>query len=662
MRHALIVAALASVSVAATPAITPRPGVNSKAVPSRVARNAPSPLASYVAGRLPGIYDLAQSDLKRAVAEADQAFVLLVTYGTERDADAFREAAAARRLLLQLDAVDPEQRKELLPYLREHDELAKHMAFTVPSTEKAKTAYALLARLIKERPQVVGKLPNLAAAIAVVHDKPLERRVNENKVKAADPVALLDYYATNESRMFFGLRNMPPDLLAYVVNTTCSVNDLTWANRNYAGNRNVGELFFNVRYDWNAFTLRSTKEVTKQGYTLPNILKYGGVCADQAYFATEVAKAIGVPAAYTRGADAEVSHAWVGFLQNDARGLHWNFDAGRYESYRNVRGDVVDPITRDNLPDSYVTLLAESATASPASLQTAAAYAEAAFMLIPEAAGPIGVVTAGNSSNVPTLSTKTSATGALLSPPKSATSPKSSASGPAPAIPPELAEAGLVARPRTIQSALDLIEMGLHQNESYAPGWSAVGRLAESGEMSLDQKRRWAGLIQKLCGQKYPDFAVALLDPMIRTVDDSAAQSRLWDALYASVQQARPDLAAQVRIRQGEMWEKKGDMAKAGQAYEDVIRRYVNTSPYALTAVQKAEGLLKQIGQQDKVLTLYKQAATAVMRPDSMMAPEFMKQSNWYKIRAAYARKLEEAGRSNEARAVLPEENSTLNP
>ena len=60
------------------------------------------------------------------------------------------------------------------------------------------------------------------------------------------------------------------------------------------------------------------KKVTAAGWSLPNILQHGGVCADQAYFAVTVGKSIGVPTAYTIGLGGEVGHAWVGFLQ--ARG------------------------------------------------------------------------------------------------------------------------------------------------------------------------------------------------------------------------------------------------------------------------------------------------------------------------------------------------------
>jgi hypothetical protein len=487
--------------------------------------------------------------------------------------------------------------------------VGRQIAFALEPGEDAKDAYGMLGRLVREREAEVERLPNLAAAIAIVHKKPLVQQINENKVRAADPVALFDYYAANETKMEFGIKGMPVDLLVYVVDTTSSIAELNWALKNYARNRNVGELFFNIKYDYNAYTMNRPKEVTKQGFTLPNILKYGGVCADQAYFATEVAKAIGVPSAYTQASSAEVAHAWVGFLQSTGKRVRWNFDSGRYDAYRNVRGNLMEPQSREMVPDSYLSLLADAMTTDEAAREKAAGYTDAALLLLE------------NPNSV--------------------------------AVPAELAEASLTARDRTAQGALDLIEMGLKQSAGYAPGWLAVGQLGESGKMTLEQKKKWADLVQKMCGRNYPDFALAIDEPMIQTVEDVGVQSKLWDAVYGGLA-GRPDLAARVRIREGEMWEKGGNLMRAGQMYMDVIQKYVNVTPEALPAVRKAEGVLKQMGRESQVLALYKQAATAVMKPNTDMAGEFLKQSNWYKLRVAYAKKLEEAGKESEARAVMP--------
>ena len=70
--------------------------------------------------------------------------------------------------------------------------------------------------------------------------------------------------------------------------------------------------------------------------------------------------AIGVPSAYDWGSGGGGGTCvGVDFLQSDGRNGWWNFDSGRYEEYQGVRGNVMDPATRKEIPDSYVSVLCE---------------------------------------------------------------------------------------------------------------------------------------------------------------------------------------------------------------------------------------------------------------------------------------------------------------
>jgi hypothetical protein len=572
-----------------------------------------SPLSKTITDEAKSSLDLAQQgDFAAARAAAQKNFDLAIAYGSNGDLDAFRTADLARRLINQLQPLEPATRTDLLKYLRAHDELANALAFAAKDGNNIKGVYTLLDRLRHERPAQVVEFANLTAAICVVRDRPLVRKINENTTTAADPVDVFDFYVSHESQMFFGLRGIPVDLLVYVVDTTATINDMNWALTKYAGTRNVGELFFKIDYDYDYFEGKAPKRVTVEGYSLPNILKFGGVCADQAYFATTVGKAIGVPTAYTTGASAESSHAWVGFLQMQGRTARWNFNSGRYEAFQGVRGNVADPQSNKRIADSYVSLLAESIGASAVARQNAVAMVDAARRL----AG--GKAADGTFSAPPSTQTSTS---------------------------------HITARSTGSQSKLDLIEMGLRQCPAYSPGWELVAELAGKGELTEAQKARWSDLVQQLCGQKYPDFTLAVLEPMVDTVADPAEQSRIWDAAFSKFQN-RPDLAAEIRMHQAALWKKTGDLNKAGICYEDVIHRFINAGPFALRAVTGAEEILKQLGQESKVLDLYAGAAKLVAKPDQPMAPEFFQQSNFFKLREAYAKKLDEAGFAEQAAVI----------
>jgi hypothetical protein len=413
--------------------------------------------------------------------------------------------------------------------------------------------------------------------------------------------------------MFFGIRNVPPELLEYVVDTTASIDEMTWALNRYAGDRNVGRHFFDVPYDYDAFRKGTPKKVDTLGFTLPNILQYGGVCADQAYFAMEVGKAIGVPTAYDSGASGDVSHAWVGFLQTDGRNGWWNFETGRYQAYQGVRGSVTDPVTRKRIPDSYVSLLGELIGTKPVDRYNCVALTDAADQLVqwqkdgktPEIAAPA-----------------TDLTGLRPSPRK-----------------PDAA------------TVLALIESALHQSAGYAPAWFTVRDLAAADQLTQADKSHWADLLLRLGAKRYPDFTLAILAPMVSTIPDPKEQDRLWANVIFPLFQNRFDLAASVRMHEAEMWESHHQPDKAGLCYMDVVERYANAGPFIIDALRGAEKLLNETHRGDKVVTLYAQTWAKTKKPTDGAA-QFMTQSNWYRVGKLYAKKLHAAGDERNARLV----------
>jgi hypothetical protein len=440
----------------------------------------------------------------------------------------------------------------------------------------------------------------------VVHDRLLARKINENTAQATDPRAIFDYFAGNEKRMLFGVRKVPAELLIYVVDTTAGIDEMTWALGRYAGDSAVGARFFDIDYDYEHVIDGDPKEVTVAGWSLPNILRYGGVCVDQAYFAVTVGKAIGVPTAYAFGADSTVSHAWVGFLQSRGNNAWWNFDVGRYPAYQGVRGNVLDPQIRKPVPDSYVSLTAELAGVDATDRWAAVAYTDAAVRVLE-------------------LAQQDDA---------------------APRAADETTDG-----PSASETALDLIERGLRLSPGYARGWMTMRGLAAEGKMSLEQTTRWADVLHRLCGRRYPDFYLAILRPMISGIDDVKQQNALWNKAFALFRN-RHDLAASVRMSQGRMWREAGDTARAGQCYEDVIFRYANAGPFVLSALKEAEKLLAQAGRDDKVLQLYDRAFAGIKRPPSIAVP-FYRQSNYYRVGKRYADRLQQAGYGRQSAAIL---------
>ena len=561
---------------------------------------------AVIGKRIKVILDQAESDndYTKASHAASVLFDKVLAWAPVKDTRSFVEVAYARRLLRQLRMARFSDTTAMLRYLRRNQKLARTLAFFVHPFESPAEIYRLVDRLRIERGDKLDQYANLVTAICCVHDQSLVRRVNENQVQAADPVELFDYFVRYRKKMYYGVVNMPPELLVFVVDSTATIGQMQWALQRYEGDGNIGDRFFEIKYDRNHFRYGSAKRVTLEGFNLPNILKYGGVCADQAYFAASVGKAIGVPAAYTYGRSGQLSHAWVGFFVARNKQGFWNFDVGRYNAYRGVQGITENPQTRQPIDDSTVALRAELVPSSVSDRHAAVAMTDAARRLA-----------------------------ALLQDDRLLSSDPFGQD-----------VSRIMDQSRTVDSdqCLKLLEAGLRRCVGFAPGWQVLAEMAEAEQLSLDQKIRWSGLLLKFCGHKYPDFAFDVLRPLIGTISDVDEQISTWDNAF-KIFQHRSDLSASVLMAQGEAWEAAGRLKKAGECYRRVVQRYANAGPFVINALRNSERILVALGMTDRVITLYRSAWELVDKPKDAFY-EFRKQSNWYRIGMLYVEKLNEAG------------------
>ncbi|MCC6677694.1 MAG: hypothetical protein IT436_11165 [Phycisphaerales bacterium] len=556
-----------------------------------------------------------------AAARADLTDLLdrLIAHGsTTSDVDAFREVVIARRLVSQLTEVDAARRAELLRFLRQRPGLSAALAFAIkPEAQKPAAVYAVLQRLRAGREDRLESFATLTAALCVVLDRPWWVQVNENKANSPGPEALFDYYAGNEGEMAYGIRGMPVELLVHVIAAAAPIEDLNWARARYKADRRIENRYREIKYDYAYFNSGGVKKVTAAGWSLKGIVANGGVCADQAYFAMTVAQSMGIPAAYVTAQSGEVGHAWVGYLEANGKSAAWNFDAGRFGPYLVVRGNLVDPQTRERVSDASVAVMARGMVQKPQDRQDSEALFDAAVRMMElERAG-----------------------GAGFPPAEDPEGPKF--------------RKGRVRRAGLAEQQ-ELIEAGLRRTPSAARGWRLIGDLAETGRLTLDDKKRWAEVLCNLCGKDYPYFSFEILKPMILTVGDLNEQDGLWTrtaALFA----AKADLVSEIRLAQGRMWENAGDNKRAWGCYQDVIKKYVNAGPFVVDAVERCEGLLAdRRNTPGAVVDLYQSAWRAAEKPGSA-APEFRRQSNWYRLGVRYIKKLEAAGKTGEAAKVKQE-------
>ena len=223
----------------------------------------------------------------------------------------------------------------------------------------------ILQRLHAAGPALFADYERLALAIAVVYDVPppptwphgqvsavrLPRRLPD-ALEAFQHWTRLDRANVSAQR----LRRLPSAELKFVVDAAAPLGELTWAQRNVTPPLSeLAQAYTMVKYREDR--LRDGRYVWPgPDYRLESILRDGGICVDQAYFAVHAGKARGVPTLFFRGAGLDGRHAWFGFLDANQK---WHLDAGRYAEQQFVTGLVFDPQTWRDLTDHELVFLSD---------------------------------------------------------------------------------------------------------------------------------------------------------------------------------------------------------------------------------------------------------------------------------------------------------------
>ncbi len=236
--------------------------------------------------------------------------------------------------------------------------------------------FGVLTDLYQADPARFRDYPSLALALAVVYDVPPPPDWPHGQVSAGAlprrlrPVREAFAWWVREDkagRTHHRLNRLGADELKFVVDAAAPAAELEWSQRTVTlPLADFAKVYPLVRY--------RMERVQAQAYLWPgptyrlaDILQTGGICVDQAYFATEAGKARGIPTLLFRGAGLDGRHAWFGYLDAEQR---WQLDAGRYAEQRFVTGLVQDPQTWTGLSDQELKFLSGRFRALPAFAQS----------------------------------------------------------------------------------------------------------------------------------------------------------------------------------------------------------------------------------------------------------------------------------------------------
>ncbi len=230
---------------------------------------------------------------------------------------------------------------------------------------------AILQKIHRQDPALFGSYGSLALAIAVVYDVPPPPQWPHGQVSARalprqplPPEQVFAYFARLDraGATLQRLGRLPAAELKFLVDDVAPFSELDWARKNVPpGLANFAETYPMVKYRQDRLA-GNVYLWPGAAYTLPAILQAGGICVDQAYFASTVGKAKGIPTIMFRGAGLDGRHAWFGYLDAAQR---WQLDAGRYAEQKFVVGLAFDPQTWTDINDHELLFITERFRALP---------------------------------------------------------------------------------------------------------------------------------------------------------------------------------------------------------------------------------------------------------------------------------------------------------
>ena len=262
-------------------------------------------------------------------------------------------------------------------WLIEHPAFSEQFFSNVKDVDYLPRVLATLEGLHRRSPERFERYPALCLAIALVYDVPpppywphIQVTPGSLPRKLPNAAVPFDYFTREdmEGRTFLRLSQLRVEELKFVVDGGASVAEKGWAVSMVPYPLDQLEQVYDmVRYRDDRAANPALNVWAGPPYTLQAILEQGGICIDQAYFATEVGKARGVPTLLFRGRGQDGRHAWFGFLDGERR---WRLDAGRYAEQRLVTGYALDPQTWTEISDHELQFLSERFRALPTFMQS----------------------------------------------------------------------------------------------------------------------------------------------------------------------------------------------------------------------------------------------------------------------------------------------------
>ena len=267
--------------------------------------------------------------------------------------------------------------QEMKVWLLANEAFSQEFFSIITQVDHLPRVFAILDGLRRRGPEKFSRYQSLAPAIAVVYDVDPpsywpHAQVTEKSLSRKFPNPSMPYewliHEESLGRTYHRLTRLRAEELKFVVDMAAPVPELEWSMQNVRYPLDSFENVYGmIKYRTDRFVNESQMTWPGGPYTLQAILKEGGICIDQAYFATEAGKARGIPTLLFGGSGLDGRHAWFGFLDAEGR---WRLDAGRYAEQRFITGIAYDPQTWAPISDHELQFLSERFRALPSYAQS----------------------------------------------------------------------------------------------------------------------------------------------------------------------------------------------------------------------------------------------------------------------------------------------------
>ncbi len=205
----------------------------------------------------------------------------------------------------------------------------------------------------------------LGVAYSLVFDQAFPWSWPHNQVaQAAVPIGNFDvverfnFYvqANRNKKTALDLTQITVENLKFLVDSEVKLSELEYAQKSHISYSHFGDAFFSIKYDESRVKPNENIVFNWPGktYLLSDIEKMGGICVDQAYYASILGKGRGIPTIFFHGQGTGGGHAWFGYLSSSGK---WELDCGRYASQNYPKGYAIDPQTWQGIDDTVLTNL-----------------------------------------------------------------------------------------------------------------------------------------------------------------------------------------------------------------------------------------------------------------------------------------------------------------